>query len=214
MGRLLSLVSLLVLLWSCGELHSQHLEVQLGGGVGETYLVEQNEARDVNFNRTAVVFGAIKLMPDSSYFNLKLLFQYVSSRVNGEDWEGKSNTYDFRGLPIGVSTLEGEVSSITSFLVLEHLSQDKKFNLGYDIGIGFTKERLVRSSNNDAEFRSFASFRLGGIASYSFGKRSRISFEPSIYWTDIVNSFRPENYKLAGEDVSLLFNLGYSYRLF
>jgi len=177
---------------------SQHLDFQFGGGLGESYMVEQTTAGyNINFHHTSTMFGALRFTPDSSYFNLKLHFQYVNSRISHEYGSGN-------------------VSSLTSFIIAEHLKTDKQFNLGYDIGGGYTVEDFyfIDYLRVDTEVRRFISFRIGLLASMRAGKKGRLSMEPSLFWTDIANSFNEPNWKTAGEDLSFLMNFSYSYRLF
>lgn len=182
----------------------QHLDFQFGAGIGSSYLIETwTNGTNMNYYPTQSYFGALRLTPDSSYFNLKIMFQFLNTNFT-EDINGRYNR-------------NGDVVSFTSFIVAEHLKIDKQFNLGYDFGAGYTVETLNYNSSgvyNLDEIRKYASIRVGLLASLRTGKRSRLSLEPTLFWSDIANSFIQSNWKVAAEDISFLVNLTYSYRLF
>ena len=202
MNYLKSILIALIFSFTIGTVSSQHLDFQFGAGVGSSYLIEVwKGGTNMNYYASQSYSAALRLTPDSSYFNLKILFQHVST--NFTESSINFNRY-------------GEITSFTSFIIAEHLNTNKKFNLGYDFGGGYSVENINYDGGgliSGDETRKFVSIRIGMLASLRTGNRSRLSLEPSLFWTDIANSFVQRNWKAAAEDASFLVNLTYTYRL-
>ena len=113
------------------------------------------------------------------------------------------------------SPLDGTVEAFTISALYERLRADKVFNIGYNVGLGFTQQDLVQINNNNmpALEDRFVSVTANGIFSLRLHDQLRLIGETGVLWTDPINSFRgTRNWQTAGEDVSLLLQAGISYR--
>jgi hypothetical protein len=112
-------------------------------------------------------------------------------------------------------TYFGEVTTVTTSLLLEHLKENKKLNLGYNFGFGLTRENYRTDSFrlNSSDVRNYMSITLSGLMSYKVSERSSIRLTPSLLWTDPINSFQSDNWYNGREDISVLVQLGYTYKL-
>lgn len=183
--------------------YAQNLAAGFDFGMGSSYIVEK--AQDDNSLNMKASFASgfnMKFVPKDAYFGVKLNMLYVSTAFEVSDL-------------IWGPTYTGEISTFTTSLMLEHLNNDKKFNIGYNFGLGYTKENYedynYRSNTNG--IRNFMSVTVSGIVSLKLGERSSLNLTPLLLWTDPINSFRTDNWYSAGEDVSFLVMLGYTYKL-
>jgi hypothetical protein len=70
----------------------------------------------------------------------------------------------------------------------------------------------MRNRNNPSLEDRFMSATLGAVYSLRLNNNLRLNFETGILWTDPVNTFRgSRNWQTAGEDISLLLQVGVSY---
>jgi len=184
---------------------SQTFEVGFGMGSGTTYLME-NLDNGINI-KYSVPFSSyidLKYAAAGKYFGAKLRFQYLNTGIQGNDWKNP-------GLAI-----DGEVTSLTTLILLEHLNSDQKWNFGYNFGFGFTNQQfrpdLINSSN--AIESSFMSLSVSGILNKKINENFSFQIEPNLLWTDPVNSLRSnEKWQIAGEDISLLIQIGLVYKI-
>ena len=87
---------------------AQNFDIGFGLGTGTSYIIESmDESINTKYSLPFSSYVNLKYPPASSYFNLKLNFQYINTEITGLNW--KYNT-----------PINGEVSSLTSFLLLEH----------------------------------------------------------------------------------------------
>lgn len=204
---------------------AQHLNIDFSMGSGAAFIVEDTQADDITYSPPVSTYLGFKFTPNESFWNLKLGFQYMKTNVTGFNWEGGYNVqqqyYDYLSsyyLPVYYydRELDGEVGTYTAMISLEHLKSDKKFNLGFDVGMGLTLENFVKNRNYDTvgETNLYMSLKTSGIASFRLGKKTRLLLEPVAFWTNPYNSFDGKKYQMANEDLSLLLNLGVTYQLF
>ncbi len=102
--------------------------------------------------------------------------------------------------------------------MLEHLNNTKRWNIGYNFGMGFTSEKYKVQGYEFEGYsyedkRGFMSISAAGILSYKAGERSNIRLSPMVLWTDPINTFKPNYWVPGGEDISFLVLLGFEYRL-
>lgn len=80
MNYLKSILIALIFSFNVGTVSSQYLDFQFGAGVGSSYLIEVWQGgTNMNYYASQSYSAALRLAPDSSYFNLKILFQHVST---------------------------------------------------------------------------------------------------------------------------------------
>ncbi|ARN76666.1 hypothetical protein BST97_00855 [Nonlabens spongiae] len=192
---------LLVLILISQTMLAQNIEIGAGAGSGAFYLIEE-----IDDNSRAIYEGPASLYMDFKYnFNgvegVKLRMLHTSVMVEGQDYQS------------GLS-LNGTVDAFSFLLLYERLRADKKFNVGYNFGLGHTIQnfnRNTRSGANDVQDR-FMSLNFTGIASLQLSDRLRLKGEAGFLWTDPINSLRGSDYwQTAGEDLSFLVQLGLSY---
>ncbi|WP_196886841.1 hypothetical protein [Aureivirga sp. CE67] len=189
------------------NLQSQEINFGTGFGTGAFYLVESNDSSvNLDYTRNISLYSEISYKKKGSYFGLKLKLQYLNSDIKGDDWT------QF------MSTIDGNISSFSSFLLLEHLNQNKKWNFGYNFGLGYTKERLQKylhltNTENIIE-KNYASLSLGGIIDFKLNQKLSLQLSPSLQWADPISSIKTSyNWDIAGEDLHFLVQFGINYRL-
>lgn len=195
-------ITILGLLLFTIQLKAQSLSAGFEFGTGSSYMGENFESgNQIDFRASMTTGLNLKYTPHDSYFGLRLNVLYVSTLFYGHGlWNSK---YD------------GEISTVTTSILLEHLNEYKKINFGYNLGFGITRENYSSQElwNRRSEVRNFMSISIGGILSYSLSERSNLNLSPSLLWTDPVNTFRTNNWYSGGEDISALIQLGYTYKL-
>ncbi|WP_019037785.1 hypothetical protein [Psychroflexus tropicus] len=199
-------LSTLLLILLSQECKSQHFDVGFGVGSGAAYLVEANDnAVDISYALPFSSYLDLKFTPAESYFGLKLRFQYLNAGIEGENWKNFNQPID------------GDVSSLTTLLMLEHLKDNQTWNLGYNFGVGYTYQSFRPDLTNltPALESRFMSFLFSGLLSRTINDQLAIQLEPGLLWTDPVGSFRSsEKWQIAGEDLSVLLQAGVRYKLF
>ena len=184
--------------------NAQNLDVGFGLGSGQAYIFEgRDEGVNVDYSAPFSNYVFLNYIPENSFFNLKLNFQYINSGIEGTNW--KTN-----------EKINGEVSSLTTFVIVEHLKDIKRWNFGFNFGFGYT----IESFTGDLEFRKQSELRrhmstsASTLLSVKVSEKTLIQLSPTLIWIDPVNSFRsPENWNIAGEDLNLLVQVGLAYRL-
>ena len=184
---------------------SQNLEVGFGLGTGSAYLFENNDS-DVNIDYSAPFssYMDLKYSKPDSYFGLKLKFQYLNAAIEGRNWKSSNEPID------------GDVTSLTSMILLEHLKENKQWNFGYNFGFGYTHQEFRQDLINSSPIvdRNFMSVNLSGIISSKLNENLALQLEPTLLWTDPVNSFREsDKWEIAGEDLSILMQIGIKYKI-
>lgn len=181
--------------------NAQKVSVGYGLGTGTMFLFEKNDKSvDISYSAPFATFVNFKYVPKASPINIKMEWQYLNTGITGTDW-------------ISNSTVNGEVSSLTTFLVFEYLKNDKKLNFGGHIGIGYSHESYIERLDLrtvQPDKRSFIDISVAGIASLKVSDRFSLQLIPSLLWSDPVNSFRGSSqWNIAGEDLSCLTKLGF-----
>lgn len=203
MKKIIFSMILILILFTEGK--SQNLELGVGIGTGAAYLIENSDSGiDIDYSTPVSFYADLKYSKSENYFATKVRFQYLNAGIKGTNWENNN------------SELDGKVTSLTGFILLEHLKPDKDWNLGYNFGLGYTHQLLrpdlVNSSNEIAD--NYMSFHIGGILSKKISEKISFKVEPSVLCTDPVNTFRSsDQWQIAGEDVSLLLQFGGVYRI-
>ena len=184
---------------------SQNLELGFGIGSGATYIIENSDSSvNIDYSAPFSSYVDLKYSNPEKYFGAKLRFQYLNTGINGTSW--KNDSYD----------LDGDVTSLTTMILLEHLKSDKKWNLGYNFGLGYTNQVLRPDLIDSSEqiVSDYMSVTFGGVISRSINENFLLRIEPGAFWTDPVNSFRDsDKWQIAGEDISLLVQFGIVYRI-
>ena len=184
---------------------SQSLEVGFGIGSGSAYLIENADSGiDIDYSTPFSSYVDLKYSKLESYFGAKVRLQYLNSGIKGTNWKNNRDK------------INGEVTSLTTLLLLEHLNSDKNWNLGYDFGFGYTNQTLrpdLINASNEVD-ANYMSLHFGGIVNKKIDGSFSFQIKPSVLWTDPVNSFRNnDKWQIAGEDVSLLLQFGVVYRI-
>lgn len=182
--------------------NAQSLSAGFDFGGGASYIVEhlQNDSY-TNYSGSITASANVKFTPKDSYFGLRLNLLSV-------------NTLFESNIPFWGIYTHGEVSSTTTSILLEHLSETKKWNLGYHFGLGYTNENYheIDGKTTSSDIRNFMSLTVGGILAYQVSERSSINLTPSVLWTDPINTLRSDNWQHGREDISAFIQLGYTYR--
>lgn len=187
------------------NLHAQDIEFGISSGTGFAYIVENSDKSvDVNYRSPFVISSSLKYIPKNSNLGLKLVYQNLESKVHGVDWQYGS----FFRIPF-----EGSVENRTLVLGIEYIKEVNKLNFGYHIGVGHTNER-INFDQRGINYRqnSFMVLNLGGLMQYSLTQNLSLTAEQSFLWNDPIRSFS-NYYKLAGEDLSFLIQIGIKYKI-
>lgn len=195
----------LILLFASLEGKSQNLEVGFGLGTGSAYIFENADSSiDIDYSAPFSSYLDLKYSKPDSYFGLKLKFQYLNAGIEGKNWKSSNEPID------------GDVTSLTSMILLEHLKEQNKWNFGYNFGFGYTHQEFRKDLINLSPVvdRNFMSFNFSGIISSKLNENLALQLEPTLLWTDPVSSFREsDKWEIAGEDLSILMQIGIKYKI-
>ncbi len=186
-----------------GIVHSQSLSMGFEAGTGISYIGEATAESAVHdFNPSMVVGTHIKFTPKDCYFGVRLNLMNVSTLYTTKK---EATWYSGRG----------QINTLTTSLMLEHLNTGKKFSIGYYFGMGMTRENYINEDWYEGKrgVSNYMSVSGGGLITYGLGDKSRLMLTPSFFWTDPLNTFREAHWVQAGEDIAFIFQLGYSYKL-
>lgn len=181
---------------------AQTIEIGVGAGTGPYFFIEEFDPNvDNSYDGAASLYVDIKYNFKDRIDGLKLRFQNTSVQIEGLEYQTNE--------PINAI-----VETFTTSLLYERLRSDKAFNVGYNFGVGMTKQEIEFSRNPFSQRQnSFASVTAGGIFSFRLHEKLRLNLETGLLWTDPINTFRgPDNWETAGEDLSFLAQVGVSYK--
>lgn len=196
----LKLTLLLITCVFTGQLFAQNFSVGFDFGAGSSYIGADIDGQEyLNFKAGVTSQVHFKYQPKDAYFGVRLNYQYVNTV-----FENANYWYNYG---------DGDITTSTTSLLLEHLNNEKKWNVGYHFGMGLTREVVQNYAygDNRSYANNFMSMTVGGILNYSIGEVSGIRLTTTALWTDPINTFRPDNWETGREDISLLFSLGYVY---
>ncbi len=200
----ITLIALIVLFASL-EGKSQNLEVGFGLGTGSAYMFENTDSGiDIDYSAPFSSYMDLKYSKPDSYFGLKLKFQYLNAGIEGKNWKSSNEPID------------GDVTSLTSMILLEHLKEKNKWNFGYNFGFGYTHQEFRQDLINLSPVvdRNFMSINFSGIISSKLNENLALQLEPTLLWTDPVSSLREsDKWEIAGEDLSILMQIGIKYKI-
>lgn len=202
-------VLLLLILHFYISSHAQDWNIGFSIGSGSVYVIENTDkAVDSNFGMPSLFSAYVKYLPEEAYFGLKLKYLNLNANLSGEDWQNLSQS-------MFPSTLDGFIENRTLLLQLERLQlSNPKFNVGYSFGVGLTNEVIALDRQGQQAFDSaFSVVSFSGVFSYTLNKKFSLHIEPSLLWNDPLRSFNRSNYRMGGEDLHLLVEVGINYRL-
>ena len=159
---------------------------------------------DIDYSLPISSYLDLKYSKPDSYFGLKLKLQYLNSAIEGRNWKSSNEPID------------GDVTSLTSMILLEHLKENSKWNFGYNFGFGYTHQEFRQDLINLSPVvdRNFMSVSSSGIISSKLNNNLALQLEPTLLWTDLVGSFREsDKWQIGGEDVSILMQIGIKYKI-
>lgn len=189
--------------------NAQQIEVGFTTGTGAIYMIEnRDKSIDLNYAAPIIVAADIKFTPENAYFGIKLKYQNINGSLQGDNWQRINSQSLF------VNKFDGYIENSSFLVLLEHINQKSKLNIGYNFGIGQTNERINfdKKGLNKIE-NNFFILNLGGLIKYNLNSKTSLKFEPSFQWNDPINTLYSERYKMGGEDINLLFQFGISYKL-
>lgn len=199
MKKILSIILGVTALCATG----QTIEIGAGAGTGSFYFIENIDRKaQTSFNGAASLFVDVKYSFKDRIDGIKLRLQNTSVNLEGFDYQTGAR-------------LDGIVETFTTSLLYERLRSDKVFNIGYHFGMGLTHQEFIGIQHRGIPIQQdrFMSITLGGIYSLRLHEKLRLNIETAMLWTDPINTFRGANdWQTAGEDISLLGQVGVSYR--
>ncbi|SFU45898.1 hypothetical protein SAMN05216480_10476 [Pustulibacterium marinum] len=191
------------LLLSLLHANAQELSVEFGGGTGQAYVYEDaDDGVDVSYAVPFSAYAAITYHKPEQYFGMSLRLQYMNAGIEGEDWQQ------------GLSTMKGDVTAFSTFVLLEHLKTNNTWNFGYHFGMGYTTEQLRKNLalQEGITTSRYMSLMGAGVVSYELSPSVSFRLAPTLLWTDPVNSLRDSSlWQLAGDDLSWLVQIGVAY---
>ena len=189
--------------------NAQKLDFGFASGRGLLYIIENSDSNiNISYKSPLILSAQIKYTPINSYFGLKLKFQNLGGKVNGDDWQ-----QIYVQSPV-VNNFNGYIENSTLLFELEHLKDLSKSSYGYSFGIGTTKEKIFFNNKKTNYVESdFMVLNFSGTYIYNITSKFGLRFEPSILWNDPINSLNSDRYNMAGEDINLLFQIGFNYRI-
>ena len=181
---------------------SQGFDLALSFGTGMNNIVERyDNTINIKYSLPFSTTYEIKYVLNDAYFYPNLKFAYINSSISGTNWETNTN-------------IDGEVSSLTTYLLLEHFKENKSINQGYNFGLGYTSENYIENleRGKQSESRKFISVLVSTFLAHKFTDKITAKLEANIIWADPVNTFRGKSkWYIAGEDISFLIYLGIVY---
>lgn len=189
--------------------NAQKLDFGFSSGTGQLYIIENYDSNiNITYKSPLVLSAQIKFTPINSYFGLKIKFQNLAGKVNGDDWQ-QINVQS----PV-INNFKGYIENSTLLFELEHLKELSKYSFGYSFGIGTNKEKIFfNDKKTDYVESDFMVINFSGTYIYNITSKFGIRFEPSILWNDPINSLNSDKYNMAGEDINFLFQVGFNYRI-
>ncbi|AGC77891.1 hypothetical protein LX97_03430 [Nonlabens dokdonensis] len=182
---------------------AQTFEIGAGAGSGAFYFIEDIDANAVAaYDSPASLYLDVKYNFKDRIDGLKLRLQNTSVNVVGNDYQT-------------LAPIDGTVEMFTTSLLYERLRTDKKFNVGYNAGMGITHQEFVRIKNMNLPPREdkFMTLSFDGIFTLRLDQNLRLNLNTGLLWTDPMNTFRgSDNWQTAGEDLSFLAQIGISYK--
>ncbi len=110
--------------------------------------------------------------------------------------------------------LDEEVSTFSTFLALEHISEYRLSDIGFSFGLGYTIENITSNFSTIPDRQNkYASVKLEGVLRKSLNENIAINLRPILFWSDPYHSFNSSDWGVAREDLSILVNLGVSYSI-
>jgi hypothetical protein len=162
---------------------------------------------DVRYGAPLSLLSEIKYTSAGKSWGIKGRVQWLQSTLKGMHWVYKT-------------PLNGYYSSITTSILLEKEWAKKNFSYGANFGTGLTSE-TVQQQQYDAENAKrtiYPSISLGGHIAWSLSKDFDLQVQPVFLFQDPFKGmgvlWGKQNANLAGEDISLLLNIGLRYRIF
>lgn len=185
-------VSLMILCLISIHGKSQILEGQVGMGSGLMNLVEQFEGSPSSFSLPFSYAFGLSMAENDSSLALIVLYNQLEYRIQSELF------------------VPNQVVSLRSFqLGVEKINRSENTAFGYKATTGIGVEH--RNPFSDKE--PFICLSASMLISQRITDKLRFEAQPGLYWADIANSLRGSSYwDTAGEDVSLIVNVGLRYR--
>lgn len=185
--------------------YAQIVKPSLGvnGGVGMMYLIEQIEFPEWTDYQTSIGMSVdLELAFEASYFDLAVNYVYMSSRYRSNQG-------------IDPFTQLNGISNNALFFSLSHVADSGWIRLGYQFGFGMTNEldEGDRSIFGGPVSEVFPSAHISGLARIPLGNRLTLSLKPMLLWSDVVGTFRYNEWGLRGEDVHFFTQFGLCYTL-
>ncbi len=182
---------------------AQNSSLNIQVGTGAPYLFEsKDQTVDINYSSTFTFQSGWIYQPKDFYFDLHINLQYLNSKIKGTNWES-------------FNLIDGEITSLTTSILLEKMTNNKKLNFGYSFGLGFTVENLIEDLNfRIKEERNFMTFTIEPIISYSLSEKVSLRLSPKLLWLDPIKSFESaDHYYIGGEDITILLQVGINMKL-
>lgn len=200
---------LIICLIFVSKINSQNLEAGLSTGSGAIYIIENSEKNiNLNYGIPAIISADLKYTPENSFFGLKLRYQNINGRLEGENWQNLNTA----GLTLSV--INGTIENRTLMFLLERINEKSKLNFGYNFGVGQTNEKINFDNKGIYKIEnSFMILNFGGLMKYTLNSKLSLNLESSFLWNDPINAINAENYKIGAEDINLLFQIGINYKL-
>lgn len=182
---------------------AQSVKASLGvsGGAGEMYLIERIELGAVTEYKPTFGMGVdFELAFEEAYFDLAFSYLYLSTRYRSSWVNNPFANY----LPINYNSF---------FFSLSHVTSEGRIRLGYQFGFGFSREvdegRGAFFTGPHAEL--FPSAQVSGIARIPLSERIDLNLRPMLIWSDVIGTFRYNEWNLRGEDAHFFTQVGLRY---
>ena len=195
---------------------AQKLDIAFSAGTGKAYIFESiDRSVNVNYGTPLSFLAETKFTPKNASWGIKLRFQSIETTIKGENW-----TEFF------APQINGYISSQTTSLLLEKEINKfagtfgDKFSCGLNFGLGLTTETMQKQQTNPAEktSKNYLSTTFGAHFTYKLNDNFDLQLLPTMLWQDPFKtiSFLSGNTRpnLAGEDLSMILNVGVRYKIF
>lgn len=186
-----AIIALALFVFTTIQVKSQIIEGQLSMGSGFVNLVERFQGSPASFSYPFSYAFSLSMAENDSSVALVALYNQIEYRLQG-------------------GSIPNRVLKMRSFqLGVERINRAQKTAVGYRFTTGIGSEQNNPYSDNE----TFACISACFLISKQLTQRLRFEAQPGLFWADIANSLRGSDYwTTAGEDVSLIVNVGLRYQ--
>jgi hypothetical protein len=206
---MIKLIAMVLFTFVLFKTNAQQIEVGFSTGTGYVYIIENIDSKaDLDYKNPIILVTSLKYTPKDSFFGIKFKYQHINTILTGKNWQ----KIDFQGLIL--DEINGNIENNFFIFLLEHFYKKNKISIGYNFGLGYSKERINFDEKGKYHIdNEYVILNLGSNFKYELSQKIDLCFEPIFLWNDPINSLYSNRYRLGGEDINFLFQVGLNYKI-